>query len=190
MGVEIERKFLVINEDWKRQVTETVRLRDGLVALAGGRKVRVRIAGETATLTVKGRRRGLGRSEFEYAIPLTDAEQMLAEFCGRPGQLIEKTRHIIPSGNLKWEVDVFHGLLCGITTAEIELPSADTSFARPDWLGVEVTGNFRFSTRRMVRERSRAHWAVGAVSLLRTLRRTTRHLLGRTPIRPQVTPRR
>ncbi|MCE6959824.1 CYTH domain-containing protein [Cereibacter sphaeroides] len=188
MGVEIERKFLVIGEDWKRHVTDSVRLRDGLVASAGGRKVRVRIAGETATLTVKGRRRGLGRSEFEYAIPLADAEQMLAEFCGRPGRLIEKTRHIIPAGDLKWEVDVFHGLLGGITTAEIELPTADTTFARPDWLGVEVTGNFRFSTRRMVQERSRARWSAGAI--LRTLRTTTRHLLGRVQIRPQFTPRR
>src|SRR3974390_2637658 len=79
--VEVERKFLVANDDWKRSVTGSVAIRDGLVALYKDRKVRVRIAEGTATITVKGPRRGIRRDEFEYEIPLADAERMLAAIC-------------------------------------------------------------------------------------------------------------
>lgn len=177
MGVEIERRFLVFGQGWKGEETESIPLRDGLVAVGWGRKVRVRIAGDRATLTVKGPRRGLRRSEFEYEIPLADAECMLAELCRRPGQVTEKTRHIIPAGDLKWEVDVYHGLLSGVTTAEIELPSAATAFARPDWLGPEVSGDLRFTVRQMVRDRLLRSWAAGLLPVVRRLGRRMRHRL-------------
>ncbi|MGP3697008.1 CYTH domain-containing protein [Rhodobacter sp. NSM] len=159
MPFEIERKFLVANDEWKHEVSRAVRLRDGLIAIRGGRKVRVRIAGDAATLTVKGPRKGIARSEFEYEIPLADAEAMMAEHCRLPGQMVEKTRHFIPNGQLVWEVDVYQGLLSGLTTAEIELPDSGTSFQRPDWLGDEITGDALFSTRILLRQAMARRWS-------------------------------
>jgi adenylate cyclase len=141
MGREIERKFLVASEQWRPAVTSSRTLRQGYLAIDGGNTVRVRIDGEQSWLTIKGRGQGMVRPEFEYAVPPDDARELL-ELCR--GRTIEKTRHLIPCGHLLWEIDEFGGGNAGLVVAEIELPSENAEFPRPDWLGEEVTGEPRF----------------------------------------------
>ena len=101
--------------------------------------MRVRIAGNKAFLTVKGKNHGCVRDEWEYAVPVADAEAML-DRCAQ-GSVISKTRYIVPDGTYNWEVDEFHGSHEGLVVAEIELPHAEATFDRPDFIGEEVTGN-------------------------------------------------
>ena len=149
MGIEIERKFLLKDSSWKDQVTTLPRsLEQGYFLRAqGGPTVRVRIADEEAFLTIKGRSKGvegLERSEFEYAIPLEDARMMLAELCQE--RVVKKLRYHLPAGNgLVWEIDEYLGLNAGLLTAEIELPSENTDFPRPPWLGEEVSGMVHYT---------------------------------------------
>jgi adenylate cyclase len=107
MAVEIERKFLVSDDNWRSQVTHREEIRDGLIAIAGRRKVRVRISDQRATLTVKSKTAGLANAEFEYEIPLADAEEMMAHHCVRAG--LTKTRYFVPHGGHTWQVDVYGG---------------------------------------------------------------------------------
>ncbi|MES2183801.1 MAG: CYTH domain-containing protein [Pseudomonadota bacterium] len=139
MALEIERKFLVIGTAW-RQGAGT-RFRQGYLNRDKQRTVRVRLAGDQAFLTVKGPTQGATRSEFEYAIPLADAEAMLA-LCDGP--LVEKIRRVVVFEGMAWEVDEFLGDNAGLVVAEIELASEDQPFARPAWLGREVTDDARY----------------------------------------------
>ncbi|HWV64023.1 MAG TPA: CYTH domain-containing protein [Oxalicibacterium sp.] len=141
MSVEIERKFLVRSDAWKA-LAQGVAMRQGYLSTHPDRTVRVRIEGEIATLTIKGRTQGFSRGEWEYDIPLADAEALLSDICERP--LIEKTRTRIVHEDMVWEVDEFFGDNLGLVVAEIELESETQSFARPDWLGEEVTGDARY----------------------------------------------
>jgi CYTH domain-containing protein len=138
MSIEIERRYLVVGHGWRDQAVRARHLRDGLLAHTGDTKVRVRIEGERAWLTVKGPRAGPSRLEFEYEIPHPEAEDMLERLCG--GAVAQKTRHLAPYGGLTWEIDVYEGLLEGVVLAEVELPHPDAIVARPPWLGREVTG--------------------------------------------------
>lgn len=138
MRLEIERKFLVRNEDWRSAVIFSERLRDGLIFHAASAKLRVRVSETRATLTFKGPKSGIVRHEFEYPIPREHAEILLAEHCG--GRLLEKTRHTVPHGRHVWSVDVYEGLLDGVVLSEVELRSATEPFAIPDWAGEDVTG--------------------------------------------------
>jgi len=142
MGVEIERKFLVVGEAWREEVASHSDIRQAYLAVNDRNTVRVRIKDTAAFLTVKSAAPALTRAEYEYPIPVADAEALLAL---RSGRLIEKRRHIVPHGALRWEIDVFSGDLDGLVIAEIELPSEGTAFARPAWLGEEVTGEPRYS---------------------------------------------
>lgn len=146
MALEIERKFLVRNENW-RTVNGTP-YRQGYLNSDLHRVVRVRTMGETAVLTVKGLNTGAVRREFEYDIPLTDANEMLDNLCERP--LIEKTRYRIEFAGHTWEVDEFFGENTGLVVAEIELDSEDENFERPDWLGKEVTADPRYFNSNLV----------------------------------------
>ncbi|MFC3115932.1 CYTH domain-containing protein [Cellvibrio fontiphilus] len=139
MAVEIERKFLVTGDAW-RSASPTY-FSQGYLNSDKARTVRVRIAGTAAFLTVKGLSKGASRAEFEYPIPLADARQLL-ELCEQP--LIEKYRHEIHYAGFLWEVDEFLGENHGLVVAEIELPTEYTEFAKPDWLGTEVTGDVRY----------------------------------------------
>jgi CYTH domain-containing protein len=141
MGVEIERKFLVIDERW-RTLGVGVSLRQGYLSSHPERVVRVRIEGDAAMLTIKGRSVGASRGEWEYPIPLADAEQLLASLCEQP--LIEKKRYRIQHEGMLWEVDEFFGANAGLVVAEIELAAEDQPFSRPDWLGAEVTDDARY----------------------------------------------
>lgn len=146
MGLEIERKFLVRNDSWR--TVKGTPYRQGYLNSNLHRVVRVRTMGETAVLTVKGLNSGAVRREFEYAIPLADANTMLDDLCERP--LIEKTRYKIEHAGHTWEIDEFFGDNAGLVVAELELQSVDEDFKKPDWLGEEVTGDPRYFNSNLV----------------------------------------
>jgi adenylate cyclase len=141
MGVEIERKFLVSGDAWRQAVTTQTRFSQGYLSRDPARTVRVRIAGAAAFLTIKGATHGATRAEFEYPVPLADAQQLLA-LCDGP--VVEKVRHLCPHKGMTWEVDEFLGANAGLVVAEIELADEGQVFARPGWLGAEVTGDGRY----------------------------------------------
>ena len=138
MPFEIERKFLV-HLDKVNLPPHGNRIRQGYLPLSKDDKtiVRVRVIGGAATLAIKGENVGPVRPEFEYSIPINDADQMLDTLCQKP--LIEKTRYEIPAGSHTWEIDVFHGDNQGLVVAEIELADENDSFEKPEWLAEEVT---------------------------------------------------
>jgi len=140
MGKEIERKYLVAGDAWRAGAEGTL-YRQGYLNSMKERVVRVRTMGDAAALTIKGITTGATRLEFEYAIPLDEAGQLL-DLCEQP--LIEKTRYRIPHAGLVWEVDEFHGVNAGLVVAECELESEDQVVARPDWVGEEVSGDPRY----------------------------------------------
>ena len=141
MGEEIERKFLVSGELW-RETAEGARYRQGFLSTEPERTVRVRVAGRRGSITVKGKNIGARRAEFEYEIPVADAERMLDTLCKRP--LIEKVRYTLAIGPHTWEIDVFEGDNAGLVVAEIELRREDEPFERPEWVGDEVTDDPRY----------------------------------------------
>jgi len=139
MPLEIERKFLVANDSWRALSVRSERLRDGLIAASDGRKVRVRLYENHATLTVKTKKEGPARAEFEYEIPVKDAEELITVHCAE--NTLTKTRYYVPHQGFTWEVDVYEGILSGVILAEIELERADVDVPLPDWIGPEVTGD-------------------------------------------------
>jgi len=152
MKVEIERKFLLASDGWRRLVERTAFIRDGLVAVSDERKTRVRIIGDRATLAVKTKRIAGSRFEFEYDIPLADAELML-ESCG--SNTISKHRHYVPHGNLVWEIDEYDGLLKGVVLAEVELTAIDQPLEIPPWIGHEVTAEAPYRKLNMLQARQK-----------------------------------
>lgn len=138
---EIEHKFLVRDDSWKRGATGKF-CRQGYLSTTKERVVRVRTLGDSAFITIKGLTKGLSRLEFEYEIPLPDAERLLDELCKRP--LIEKTRYRIDHGSLCWEIDTFHGENEGLVVVEVEVPSEDTPLEKPPWVGEEVSNDPRY----------------------------------------------
>lgn len=154
MGVEIERKFLVKSDAW-REGAQGIVLRQGYLNRDADRTVRVRVSGEKGFVTIKGRRSGMSRLEFEYEVPLADAEAML-ELCLPP--LIEKVRHVVLHAGKRWEVDEFFGANEGLIVAELELDSEEEVFERPGWLGEEVTSDARYFNSRLA-ENPYSTWA-------------------------------
>ncbi|MEB3358712.1 MAG: CYTH domain-containing protein [Synechococcales bacterium] len=146
MAVEIERKFLVVGDTWRSGATGRA-YRQGYLPTRNQVTVRVRIVSTTGYLTIKGPTEGLSRSEFEYEIPLTDAQQLLDELCDRP--LIEKIRYVVEVGGTRWEIDEFGGDNAGLILAEVELSHPDQTFERPPWLGPEVSDDPRYFNARL-----------------------------------------
>lgn len=149
MAIEIERKFLVSNTDWSKDYVDAKVIKQGyLTDPSQSSAIRVRIIDDRqAFITIKQRGAGISRPEFEYEIPVEDAAEIM-KGCG--DNVIHKTRHVIPSfGDLVWEVDTFHGRHSGLVLAEIELPSEDTKFERPSWLGEEVSEDPRYFNQTM-----------------------------------------
>ncbi len=142
MGQEIERKFLVSDERWRTEADGGTRFRQGYLVGAEKASVRVRIEGAQANINIKSATLGIERQEFEYAIPLSDAEELLDTLCEQPQ--IEKTRYHLDHGDHVWEIDVFDGDNAGLVVAEIELSQADEPFQRPPWLGEEVSADPRY----------------------------------------------
>ena len=149
MAVEIERKFLVVHDGWRGNAAGQ-RFCQGYLARADGVTVRVRRAGPRAYLTVKGEPNGIVRPEFEYEVPVEDAEAMLKALCTRP--LIEKTRFLVRHEGLVWHVDEFRGANEGLILAEVELERADQRVRLPPWVGEEVTHDPRYRNSRLVDE--------------------------------------
>lgn len=142
MGVEIERKFLPSTEAWRAVVGAGTRYVQAYLLTDPDRTVRVRVAGAAAYLTIKGRTHGASRAEFEYPIPVADAEALLA-LCPRPP--VEKIRYRVPLGAHVFEVDEFVGANAGLVVIEVELAHENEDFPRPLWLGDEVTHDTRYA---------------------------------------------
>jgi CYTH domain-containing protein len=141
MAIEIERKFLVQGDAW-RQLATGVAYRQGYVASTASCTVRIRVAGDQGYITLKGGTEGISRAEYEYAIPLQDATEMLDTLCQRP--LIEKMRYRVPWQNVVWEIDEFWGENQGLIMAEVELTDPQQQLTLPDWIGEEVSGDPRY----------------------------------------------
>lgn len=147
MAIEIERKFLVLNDAWRAAADAGTRYRQGYLSRVTGpdavrSSIRVRTDGERAFLNIKSATLGIRRQEYEYAVPLADAEAMLADLC--VGAVVEKSRYHVNHGAHVWEIDVFAGSNAGLVVAEIELGHEDEAFERPAWLGAEVSDDPRY----------------------------------------------
>jgi adenylate cyclase len=141
MGKEIERKFLVTNEAWREQVVRSANYAQGYLNEPVSCSVRVRIEDHEARLNIKRVQIGASRDEFEYPIPLADAEKLMTMVLGPK---VIKTRHFVPIGQHEWEIDEFLGDNAGLIVAELELDSEDEAFDTPAWLGKEVTEEARY----------------------------------------------
>ena len=149
MAIEIERKFLVKSEAWRAQAIRSQRMIQGYLidaslvkSQAGTRcSLRVRVGGDKAWLNIKSATLGVERIEYDYPIPVADAERMLADFCNG---IVEKVRHYVPHAGLTFEIDEFFGDNAGLVVAEVELQSADQPIDKPVWLGLEVTEHLRY----------------------------------------------
>ena len=149
MPKEIERKFLVKSDEWRSLAKGTV-YRQGYLSTIKERVVRVRTIDYKGFLTIKGITVGATRLEYEYEIPVQDANEMLDELCERP--LIEKTRYIIDFAGMKWEIDEFDGENKGLTVAEIELTDEAQQFEISDWIGEEVTGDPKYFNSNLIKK--------------------------------------
>lgn len=156
MATEIEYKFLICNERWRSQVDRSVRMRQGYLTSDTRCSVRVRVADNQGFLNVKSGTLGIQRSEYEYPIPLAEAEEILDTLCERP--LLEKIRHYVRFGEHLWEIDEFAGDNAGLIVAEVELDHPDEPFARPDWLGEDVSHDIRYYNSQLARHPYRT-WA-------------------------------
>ncbi len=162
MGVEIERKFLVSGEGWRDMIESTERLAQGYLvdaqALRAGlarASVRARVSGDRAWLNIKSAELGIERAEFEYAIPVADAESMLASLCNG---VLEKFRHLVTVDGVTFEIDEFLGDNAGLVVAEVELDAPDAPFPRPAWLGREVSALGRYYNVNLI-EHPYARWS-------------------------------
>lgn len=155
MGVEIERKFLVVDESWRDAVTASTHIMQGYLAQTGSATVRVRVRGDIGYLTVKGTSSGITRSEFEYEIPPHDAHAMLATLA--VGPVVDKVRHVVRVGSHDWEVDVFAGANAPLVMAEVELAQADEAVTLPAWAGEEVSQDPRYYNVNLARQ-PYSHW--------------------------------
>lgn len=142
MNLEIERKFLVRDDSWRAAVSGSASMRQGYLNDERHCSVRVRVSGDKAWLNLKSVTIGAQRHEFDYEIPLADANQMLDVLSCKP--IIDKTRYFVEIGAHTWEIDVFEGANAGLVVAEIELDHPDEAFEKPAWLGEEVTHDPRY----------------------------------------------
>ena len=153
MSVEIERKFRVKNDAWRLdahgQRIAGVPFRQGYLPTQDETTVRVRLQGNEARLTIKGKTRGLSRAEYEYSIPVDDANEMLSNLCQKP--LIEKVRYRREESGLIWEIDEFGGDNAGLIVAEVELEAEDQHVSLPQWVGQEVSADDRYYNVNLVR---------------------------------------
>jgi len=142
MSIEIERRFLVGSDAWCASSTSSSLFRQSFLAKSSEGSVRVRRAEHHASITVKGPRQGLIRDEFEYRIPLRDADHMLKSLCITP--IIEKVRHWLDYAGMTWEVDVYQGDALGLVLAEVELDRIDQPIVLPPWVTADVTLDPRY----------------------------------------------
>jgi adenylate cyclase len=142
MTIEVEHKFLIANDNWRKHITKSIKYRQGYLSSLATNSIRVRISDDHAWLNIKSATIGTYRHEYEYEIPLSDANEILNNLCKKP--LIEKTRHFVTHDTNIWEIDEFEGENKGLIVAEIELSEIGQPFSKPDWLGKEVTYDLRY----------------------------------------------
>ena len=142
MTVEIERRFLLADDSWREVADEPLVLQQGYLSVEKERTIRVRIIGSQAWPTLKGYISDMTRSEFEYEIPLAHAQAMMADMC--PFKM-EKYRYRVEFEGFVYEIDEYFGDNAPLIVAEIELPSEDTEFPKPSWLGQEITSDGKFT---------------------------------------------
>jgi adenylate cyclase len=150
MAVEIERKFLVVNDLWREKVISSSEIQQAYISNQANATVRIRIYSNKALLTIKGPTKGISRDEFEYSIPVEDAQQMLD--LRQTGVVIQKTRHKVRCGEHVWDLDIFYGENEGLNMAEVELTSESEQFQMPEWVGEEVTGDRRYANSHLAEE--------------------------------------
>ena len=144
MKIEIERKFRVAGDEWRAIADAGLFCEQGYISSGPDQiTVRVRRIGDRGFLTLKGVAEGISRSELEYEIPVVEAEYMLENFCA--DRIVSKTRFLVGIGGFTWEIDEFSGKNQGLIIAEIELESEDQVFPVPDWLGEDVSLDFRYT---------------------------------------------
>lgn len=141
MPVEIERKYLLKNDDWRSLVTKQKKIVQGYLSDDPSRVVRVRVSGDQGIVTIKGKTEGVSRAEYEYNIPVEEALE-LVKMCKQ--HIIEKTRYIVDSNQHTWEIDVFEGKNEGLQIAEVELRDENEKVTLPDWIGEEVSNDSRY----------------------------------------------
>jgi adenylate cyclase len=167
MKYEIERRFLVIGDSWRRYAIARTCIRQAYLNFDGTSSVRVRIEdGRRAILTIKARGPALRRFEIEFPLPVADAEILLQH---RRGSIVEKARHIVPYAGATWEVDVFCSESAGLVIAEIELADGKQEFVRPNWLGREITDDARYGNSALAQRPFGAWAAAGSDSRVRAL---------------------
>ena len=148
MGSEIERKFLVDTARWTPTSTGT-QFTQGYLSSVKERTVRVRREGDRAVITIKGPTRGVTRAEYEYEIPVDDADAMLRELCEQP--VIEKRRYREEHHGRTWEIDVFAGDNAGLVVAEVELASESDEIVKPAWALAEVSDDARYYNANLIK---------------------------------------
>ncbi|MBW9256388.1 MAG: CYTH domain-containing protein [Candidatus Thiodiazotropha sp. (ex. Lucinisca nassula)] len=149
MALEIERKFLVINDKWKDSVISEAVIKQGYLATTEQASVRVRVDGDEANINIKGRTVGISRQEYEYPIPLDEAQELLDHLVS--GAAIDKVRYKVRCGEHIWDLDLFHGANQGLVMAEVELGQEDEAFVMPEWAGEEVSGDTRYYNANLVK---------------------------------------
>lgn len=142
MATEIERKFLLLDDSWRSEIEKSKNIRQGYLAGSEKSSIRVRIEDDKANINIKSATLDVIRREYEYPIPVEEANEILDSLC--EGPLIEKTRYHVHHGNHLWEIDVFSGDNEGLVVAEIELGGVDETYERPGWLGEEVSDDHRY----------------------------------------------
>jgi len=148
MAIEVEHKFLLANASWREQINYSVDYRQGYLSSVANTSVRVRISDTHAWLNIKSAVIGSFRNEYEYEIPLSDADEIISHLCQKP--IIEKTRHFVKHDGHTWEIDEFYGDNQGLIVAEIELQTVGEIFSKPAWLGQEVTNDLRYYNNNLV----------------------------------------
>ncbi|WP_018873268.1 CYTH domain-containing protein [Thioalkalivibrio sp. ALJ16] len=148
MGREIERKFLLASDAWRGGVVRAQRMRQGYLCGNDRASIRVRVDEEGANLNIKSATLGVERDEYQYPIPVDEAHRLLDTLAGPQ---VEKTRYWVDVQGWEYEIDVFEGANAGLIVAELELPSSDAEFPRPDWLGEEVSHDPRYYNTELAR---------------------------------------
>ncbi|WP_019594242.1 CYTH domain-containing protein [Thioalkalivibrio sp. ALM2T] len=148
MGREIERKFLLASDAWRERIVRSQRMRQGYLCGNDRASIRVRVDEAGANLNIKSATLGVERDEYQYDIPVDEAHRLLDTLAGPQ---VEKTRHWVDVEGWEYEVDVFEGANAGLIVAELELPSSDAEFPRPDWLGEEVSHDPRYYNTELAR---------------------------------------
>ncbi|MCK5872781.1 MAG: CYTH domain-containing protein [Methylococcales bacterium] len=142
MAIEIEHKFLLANDDWRALVSHSATYKQGYLSSDKHSSIRVRITDDKAWLNIKSATIGTQRQEYEYLIPLDEAEEIINTLCHKP--LIEKTRYFVTHEKHVWEIDEFAGENQGLIVAEVELKEVGENFVKPSWIALEVTEDIRY----------------------------------------------